>query len=168
MDFMFIIYHIQNDFSTKKGEQSTNCTPLKDLYYSDDIAPVKDISRPNTQSTDNIASITGEEANALQSERLNTLTNDDAPERAEQLTSGSRGEALLRQSLDNFPIKKVGRSVKSDTIPTNSSVPPIQENVKKNSKKLSDLSMRILLDSFDFSELKSGQIKVRNLFFLRI
>ena len=66
-----------------KGEQSTNCTPLKDLYYGDDIAPVKDISRPNTQSTDNIASITGEEANELQSERLNTLTDDDAPLKTE-------------------------------------------------------------------------------------
>ena len=35
-----------------------------------------------------------------------------APPKAEQLTSGARGEALLNQSLDNFPIKTVEDRVK--------------------------------------------------------
>lgn len=38
---------VKNSLS-KQGEQSTNGTPLKDLYYGDDIAPVKETSESTT------------------------------------------------------------------------------------------------------------------------
>lgn len=56
------------------------------------------------------------------------------------VANAADGEKIL---YDIYPIKKVGQSVKSDTIPTDSSISPIQENVKNNISDNSNVSFSL-------------------------
>ena len=108
---------------SKQGKQPSSVgTPLKDLYYGNDIAPVKETqSTTDTQSTDNIAPITEDEANELDKQRIDSLAESEAPPETD--------------TADIVPVADVNATVIESAAKTEEA--PIREK-SQNTKNASD------------------------------
>lgn len=116
---------------SKQGEQPSSVgTPLKDLYYGDDIAPVKETqSTTDTQSTDNIAPITEDEANQLDKQRIDSLAEAEAPPEADTEYYNTPDTT----SLDDKALENIGKQLREKLSLTPQETKAIQEIVQEYS-----------------------------------
>lgn len=78
---------------SNEGEMSNVGTPMKDLYFEQDIAPVKDVAE-----------------NATTTEAEAPLPSDSTPI-SSRLADGTRGNELLYDSLKNYPMETMEQKV---------------------------------------------------------
>lgn len=121
---------VKNSLSEQGEQPSSVGTPLKDLYYGDDIAPVKETqSTTDTESTDNIAPITEDEANELDKQRIDSLAEAEAPPE----TDTEYYNTPDTTSLDDKALENIGKQLREKLSLTPQETKAIQEIVQEYS-----------------------------------
>ena len=119
---------VKNSLSEQGEQPSSVGTPLKDLYYGDDIAPVKETqSTTDTQFTDNIAPITEDEADELDKQRIDSLTEAEAPPE----TDTEYYNTPDTTSLDDKALENIGKQLREKLSLTPQETKAIQEIVQE-------------------------------------
>ena len=121
---------VKNSLSEQGEQPSSVGTPLKDLYYGDDIAPVKETqSTTDTKSTDNIAPITEDEADELYTQWIDSLAEAEAPPE----TDTEYYYPPDTTSLDDKALENIGKQLREKLSLTPQETKAIQEIVQEYS-----------------------------------